>query len=172
MQKNFSRPLKIDDLPQSEQHYHLEATLKDCKMLAEVLKVPEVAAVKADIRLKYTHADHRLDVNGHVFAALKLESVVSLELFDESYDFDFSLCYDTAATYDSQREEAEDWTTELPDVVIGGQIDLGDIVIEQIALKLDDYPRKQGEVFCFESEFDEDDESANNPFAALAKLKK
>ena len=60
----------------------------------------------------------------------------------------------------------------MPDVVIGGQIDLGDIVIEQIALKLDDYPRKPGEVFCFESEFDEDDESANNPFAALAKLKK
>ena len=72
MQKNFSRPLKIDDLPQSEQHYHLEATLKDCKMLAEVLKVPEVAAVKADIRLKYTHADHRLDVNGHVFAKVTI----------------------------------------------------------------------------------------------------
>ena len=60
----------------------------------------------------------------------------------------------------------------MPEVVIGGKIDLGDIAIEQIALRLDDYPRKEGEEFSFISEFDEEDDVKNNPFAVLAKLKK
>ena len=105
MQKKFSYPLTVADLPQAEQHYRLRAEEADCR-------------------------------------------------------------------YPSQREEAEDWTADLPDVVVGGKIDLADIVIEQIALRLDDYPRRPGEVFVFESEFDDGTEDKHNPFDVLAKLKK
>jgi uncharacterized metal-binding protein YceD (DUF177 family) len=41
-----------------------------------------------------------------------------------------------------------------------------------LALVLDDFPRKEGEVFSFQSEFDEETTEANNPFAVLKKLKK
>lgn len=172
MQKKFSYPLIVAELPQAEQHYRLEAKEADCRYLAEVLQVPGVNRLAADIRLKNNHSEGMLDVFGHISAEVRLESVVSLELFDENYDFDFELRYDTEATYASQREEAEDWTVDLPDVVIGGQIDLADIVIEQIALRLDDYPRRPGEVFKFEAEFSEDDKAKHNPFDVLAKLKK
>ncbi len=172
MQKDFSYPLIVADLPQSEQHYHLKADDENCRQLVEVLKVPGVDRMEADIKLKNRHADNRLDISGHISACLRLESVVSLEVFEQVYDFDFSLCYDTRATYDSQRGENEDWTVDLPDVVIGGKIDLADIVIEQIALRLDDYPRRPGEVFYFKSEFDEDENDRPNPFDVLAKLKK
>ena len=172
MQKKFSYPLTVADLPQAEQHYRLRAEEADCRYLAEVLQLPAVNRLEADLRLKNNHAEGMLDVSGHVFAGIKLESVISLELFDQNYDFDFSLRFDTRATYASQREEAEDWTADLPDVVVGGKIDLADIVIEQIALRLDDYPRRPGEVFVFDSEFDDGTEDKHNPFDVLAKLKK
>ena len=44
--------------------------------------------------------------------------------------------------------------------------------MEQLALVLDDFPRKDGEVFEFKSEFDEETTQAANPFNILKKLKK
>ena len=61
---------------------------------------------------------------------------------------------------------------EVPDVIIDGKIDLAEIAMEQIALVIDDFPRQDGEVFEFESEFDEETTEKMNPFAVLAKLKK
>ena len=171
MQKEFSYPLVVSELPQAEQHYELNATKENCVYLKDVLQVPDVKNVKADIRLKNSHADHRLQIWGHINAELVLESVISLDLFSQKYDFDFSYVFDTQATYASQHEQVEEWSLDMPDVVIGDKIDLGDIVIEQIALKIDDYPRKKGEKFQFEAEFDAQ-ESKNNPFEVLAKLKK
>ena len=61
---------------------------------------------------------------------------------------------------------------EIPDIVTNGEINLADIVMEQIALVLDDFPRKEGEIFKFQTEFDEETTQAQNPSAVLAKLKK
>ena len=88
MQKKFSYPLTVADLPQAEQHYRLRAEEADCRYLAEVLQLPAVNRLEADLRLKNNHAEGMLDVSGHVFAGIKLESVISLELFDQNYDFD------------------------------------------------------------------------------------
>ncbi len=49
---------------------------------------------------------------------------------------------------------------------------MAEIGLEQTALVLDDFPRQDGEVFEFKSEFDEETTQKTNPFAALAKLKK
>ncbi len=80
MQKKFSYPLVVAELPQAEQRYRLQADESDCRYLAEVLKVPEVMRFEADLRLKNDHTSGMLDVSGRISACLKLESVVSLEL--------------------------------------------------------------------------------------------
>ena len=61
---------------------------------------------------------------------------------------------------------------EIPDIIENGQIDLGNIAIEQLALVLEDYPRLDGEEFHFVSEFDEETTKRSNPFAVLQNLKK
>ena len=91
-----------------------------------------------------------------------------LKLF-KCYSPEFELVYDTKATLKSQREEEAELGDDLPDVIIGGQIDLGQIAIEQLALVMEDYPRKEGEVFHWESEFDEEDDKAQNPFKNFGK---
>ena len=71
-----------------------------------------------------------------------------------------------------RKEEEISFEDDLPDIVIDGQIDLGQIAIEQIALAMEDYPRKEGEVFSWKSEFDPQDDERRNPFKILEKLKK
>ena len=172
MQNFFSYQITVDDLPQSEQHYRLKADAENLAKIKDILKVPAVKSFSSDIYLKFNQRQHLLKLWGTAKALLTLESVISLELFDKEYDADFELTYDTEATLKSQREEEEELSINdnTPDVVINGKLDLADIAIEQIALVMDDYPRQEGEVFSFKSEFSPEDD-AKNPFAALQKLK-
>ena len=152
MQKDFSYPLQIDELNQGEQSYMLRADKAQLETLKEILQVPAVNYFEADIKLKFQI------------------SVISLEPFDRAYKTDFALTFDTNATYEQIRELDEDIEADIPDIVIGGRIDLGDIAIEQLALVMEDHPRQDGEEF---SPLIEDDAPLReNPFAILSKLKK
>jgi uncharacterized metal-binding protein YceD (DUF177 family) len=170
MQKDFSYPLQIDELNQGEQSYMLRADKAQLETLKEILQVPAVNYFEADIKLKFQKKRGILDVSGQVRAGLGLISVISLEPFDRDYKTDFTLTFDTNATYEQIRELDEDIEADIPDIVIGGRIDLGDIAIEQLALVMEDHPRQDGEEF---SPLIEDDAPLReNPFAILSKLKK
>ena len=117
--------------------------------------------------------EHRLDVWGKVRAELELQSVISLENFYRVYEPEFEMVFDTMMSYREQKELIdEDISADVPDIVENGKIDLAQIAVEQVALVMEDYPRREGEVFEFVSEFDEETTRAQNPFNVLAKLKK
>ena len=172
MQKNFSYPLIVEDIAAAEKKYRLTADAADLKELAEILQIPSVKSFSAEIYTKMNKKEHLLRVWGRVKAELELQSVVSLEYFCKSYEPEFELLYDTKPTPKSRKEEEISFEDDLPDIVIDGQIDLGQIAIEQIALAMEDYPRKEGEVFSWKSEFDPQDDERRNPFKILEKLKK
>ena len=111
-----------------------------------------------------------MEVSGKIEANLGLISVISLEEFNKDYTTDFSILYDTNAKYEDIYQDDEDINLDLPDIIIGGQIDLGDIAIEQLALVLEDHPRKDGEEF--ESVIEDNSPIRHNPFAILERLKK
>jgi len=170
MQKDFSYPLKIEDMGQGEQTYKISANKAQLLTLAEILQVPAVNNFAADISLMFQKKRGILNVTGVVRANLKLISVISLEPFTKDYTAEFSLTYDTNAEYEDIYSDDDDINEDQPDIVIGGKIDLGDIAIEQIALLMEDHPRKEGETF--EAVIEDNEPIKNNPFAALAKLKK
>lgn len=172
MQNLFSYPIVVDELTGAVKKYEITAGAKDLTYLAEVLKVPGVKSCSATVYLKPERKINSLKVYGGVAAELELQSVVSLENFIRKYEGEFELNFDTKATYKDIREMEPDFDNDVPDIIEGGIIDLGEIVIEQVALMIDDYPRKEGEVFCFTSEFDEETTQAVNPFNILKKLKK
>lgn len=172
MQKNFSYPLTVEEIGSAEKKYTFSATSEELKELSEILKVPAVNSFSAEIYTKMNKKEHLLKVWGGVKAELELQSVVSLEYFTKKYAPQFEMLYDTKATLKSQKEEEIDFEDDLPDVIIGGQLDLGQIAIEQLALVMEDYPRKEGEVFQWQSEFDETEDERKNPFKILEKLKK
>lgn len=172
MQKDFSYPLKIEDLSQKEMHYHLEADSSDLQTLQDILKVESVKSFSSDILLKFNHKNHRLDVKGEVKAVLELKSVISLENFEKEYLVPFEYYYDTSLSYQDLKDMELSIKDEGPEIIENGQIDLGQISIEQLALQMEDHPKMEGEKFEFCSEFDEETTTENNPFLVLKKLKK
>ena len=172
MQKNFSHILSVDDISNSEKLYRINANNEELKQIAEILKVPEVKDFKAEIYTRHHNKSNLIDVWGRVSSLITRQSVISLEFFNQKYISEFSLQFDTRLTDNQVRELEEEGVENIPDVVIGGKIDLCQIAIEQIALELEDYPRKKGETFSFVSEFKDEDIKRENPFNVLAKLKK
>jgi uncharacterized metal-binding protein YceD (DUF177 family) len=171
MQNLFSYPLKLEDMSASVQTYNLQASSEDLKFITEIMQVPAVKSFNAEIKIRLRKKEYLANVWGKVEADVEHRSVVSLDNFVKNYQTDFSLDFDTKMTLSEQarlEEEGED----VLDILDNGQIDLAAIAMEQLALILDDFPRKEGEIFTFKSEFDEETTIKNNPFAVLEKLKK
>ena len=172
MQNLFSYPLEVSELGSALRRYKLKATPAELDYIKEVLKVDDVKSFESKFDVKLNKSEHRLEVRGTARADIELTSVISLEKFVKTYAPEFTVIFDTQMTPQDLREIEFDFEDEVPDVIINGKIDLAEIAMEQIALVIDDFPRKDGEVFEFKSEFDDETTQAMNPFAALAKLKK
>lgn len=172
MQNLFTYPLKLDDMSSSTQKYRLKADEKELKYITDVMKVPAVKSFVAEINVKLLKKEHVVTVEGFVDADVEQVSVISLENFTKHYHNDFSLKFDTKMTLADLKELDFEYDDDVLDILDNGQIDLASIAMEHLALVLDDFPRKDGEEFSFQSEFDEETTLANNPFAVLKKLKK
>jgi len=172
MQKNFSYPLKVDDISGAQKEYKIRANAEQLKQITEILKVPEVKEFVADMYTVRHNKSTLIDVWGSVKALISRQSVISLEYFDKCYQAEFALQFDTMLTENQVREMEDEGIENIPDVVMNGEIDLYQLAMEQIALELDDYPRQEGEKFDFVSDFDETDSGRENPFRILEKLKK
>lgn len=172
MQKNFSYPIKIEDLKQSDYKYELTADSAELEDITQILQVEKVHEFKAEIFLKLNNRANNLRVWGNVFAKIELKSVITLDNFIKNYNVPFEMNFDTRATYNDIKELECNIEDEVPDIIENGCINLADIAIEQIALNLEDYPRAEGEVFDGALYGDSEEPKKENPFAVLAKLKK
>lgn len=172
MQKNFSYPIKIEDLKQSDYKYELKADAEELEDITQVLQVEKVHEFEAEIFLKLTNRTNNLRVWGMVNAKIELKSVITLNNFIKDYEVPFELNFDTRATYNDIKELECNIEDEVPDIIENGCINLADIAIEQVALNLEDYPRAEGEIFDGSLYCDIDEPKKENPFAVLKKLKK
>ena len=172
MQKNFSYPVKTDELNQNQYKYVIHADKDELEDITRILQVESVRRFHAEVYLKKFPKENLLKVWGTVEARIELKSVISLETFFNNMKVPFELNFDTVATYQDIRDEDTDINDDVPDIIINNTINLADICIEQIALNLDDYPRAEGEVFDYSKYDNSEPEKKENPFAVLKKLKK
>ncbi|RZJ44356.1 MAG: DUF177 domain-containing protein [Brevundimonas sp.] len=138
----------------------------DAAALRRIVKALDLASIdrfEADVELVPTAAGWSL--SGRVRADLAQTCGITLEPLPLTIDERFSV--QLAEPVDEESEEIiitlED---ESPDVVEDGQIDLGQYVVEQLALHLDPFPRKPG------AEFVQPPEPVEiSPFAVLKQLR-
>jgi hypothetical protein len=154
----------VDNLPAQGIEARVDATAEECAALAKDFKVPAVRSLVG--RYKLTGTPERVRVTGRIEAAVTQVCVVTLDEFDstiaEEVEVDFSAPDSLPLTAgESEREY------EPPDEIANGQIDLGSLTAEFLALCLDPYPRKPGVDFSYEVK----DDPSDGPFAALGKLK-
>lgn len=172
MQKNFSYPVKTDELNQNQYKYVIHADKDELEDITRILQVESVRRFHAEVYLKKFPKENLLKVWGTVEARIELKSVISLENFFNNMKVPFELNFDTVATYQDIRNADTGINDDVPDIIINNTINLADICIEQIALNLDDYPRAEGEKFDYSQYDNSEPEKKENPFAVLKKLKK
>jgi len=141
--------------------------------LAAIAAYMELAGVKAltgEIALERWRGKG-LRVTGRLIADVVQTCVVTLDPVDAHVEAAFERRFlppeKRQAEVEDESEILVDPTAEDPPEPLGREIDVGEILIEELALNLDPYPRKAGVAF----QADVHSEPRANPFAVLAKLK-
>ncbi len=157
----FSRPLEVARIPAGGSTEKIVATTEECARLAKRLDLPAIHELKAELFAKPWRGGG-LKVTGEIIADLEQVSVISLEAFRHDARL-------PVERYFLPRPPAED-DSEANDIdaIVGGHIDLGEVVAETLALELDPYPRKPGETFP--STDDAEEETQSRAFSGLAAL--
>jgi uncharacterized metal-binding protein YceD (DUF177 family) len=160
----LSRLVDVKNIPPRGQEIHVEASAEERNALAKDFGLPGIQSLSGDYKL--TSTAKGINVTGVLKASITQICVVTLESFDSNIEEEVEV--DFAESSGMPAEPPTDINEyEPPDEIINGQIDLGAVTAEFLALGLDPYPRKPGVDFDFRDPGDEKD----SPFAALGKLK-
>lgn len=125
----------------------LEPDAETRQRIARALNLKSLDRFEADLEVTATVSGWRL--TGRVVADAVQSCVLTLEPLpvhvDERFEVNLVEALDTPPSDDGEIDlELDD---DSPDVAENGQIDLGQYAVEQLALQLDPYPRKDGAVF-------------------------
>ena len=161
----LSRLVSVDNLPAQGVEAIVDATAEECAALARDFKLPAIRRLFG--RFKLSGTPERVRVTGRIEAAITQVCVVTLDEFDSTLDEEVEVDFSAPDSLPLTAGESEH-DYEPPDEMVNGQIDLGSLTAEFLALGLDPYPRKPGVDFAFEAKED----APGGPFAALGKLKR
>lgn len=157
----FSRPLQVDRVPALGCHERLAADEKECAALAKRLGLAKLHSLGGLLKAVPWRGGG-LKVTGTLNAKVDQVSVISLETFTTDLEF-------AVERYFLSPRAGPPTDEEDVDIIENGIVDLGEILAESMALELDPYPRREGEVF---NDIEEHPESAKvSPFTGLSKLK-
>lgn len=131
--------------------------------IARSLDLASLDAFVAEMQLVPSPGGWRL--SGRVKASLAQTCGITLEPLPVEIDAPFTV--NLAEAVDEESDEIViTMDDESPDLIEEGQIDLGQYAVEQLALRLDPFPRKPG------AEFVQPPEPAEiSPFAVLKQLR-
>lgn len=158
----FSRPIPVDRIPKGGSYEKVKADAAECLALAKRLDVPALHALSAEIRATPWRGGG-LKLDGFLVADLDQVSVVSLETFRSEVRFPVLRYFLPPGAVNSEEEDDAD-------PIEHGEVDLGEVVAETLALELDPYPRKPGEAFEEHIESVDEEPAKQSPFAGLSKL--
>jgi uncharacterized metal-binding protein YceD (DUF177 family) len=179
-----SHMIKVEALPARLQTIRI--TLDDAQRseIADILDIIAIDRAEAEITVEPKGA--RVRIGGVVRVTARQACVVTLDpvedSFEEQIDFVFAPAEEAAAAEERVHAAAEKAERDgdfeklaelfasdsLPDPIVDGEIDLGAVLVETLAIGLDPYPRKPGVEFVPP----EADDADMSPFAALKALKK
>ncbi len=180
----FSRPVSPESLGVKGRMLSIEANADERSRLAERLGLDGLEALSAEIRLTPRSGGRMVRLEGTFKALVRQICVVTLEPVEDHIEGTIERLYDTTFEEHENEEENIDIDGEdPPDPLIGGEIDAGEAVAEQLALAINPFPRKEGTTFAdysagpdgealeFGDETGKISAPSANPFAGLKKLK-
>ncbi len=137
----FSREIDLGALPESGKRFSFEATKEERAAVARRLGVPAVAALRGEARVAATRS--RIDVEGRIDATLVRECVASLEHVEETVADAFKVEFLRREPEAAPDADDDAWL-DAPEVWEHEQLDVGELLVQQVSLAMDPFPRKEG----------------------------
>lgn len=171
----FSRPFPADQVGGREIVREIEASTAERAALAERLDLVALDSLSATLRLRRL-PDGLIRLSGRFEADVVQSCVVTLAPVASHCAAAFTVRYGESAAPETLREiEVAAEGEDEPEPLVGGEIDLGEAVVQQLAVSLDPYPRAPGaalpEGLAGDAGPAAAGEAGRSPFAALAELK-
>jgi uncharacterized metal-binding protein YceD (DUF177 family) len=158
----YSEPVRLHQLGSGVKRT-LEPDAPTRARIVRALDLASLDAFTAEMELVPSPVGWRL--SGRIRASLAQTCGITLEPLPVEIDAPFSLTLAESMEEDSE-EIIITLDDESPDLIENGHIDLGQYAVEQLALRLDPFPRKPG------AEFVQPPEPAEiSPFAVLKQLR-
>ena len=171
----FSRVVSLETLGDEEVERSIAATADEREALATRLGLLSLGRLEAVVRLRRPTGGDLLRVRGHFEADVTQTCVVTLAPVRSRLVRDFAVVYGLAPERDGLVTAVEvDVEQEDPPESLGPDgLDLGEAVVQQLAVSLDSYPRAEG---ADQSQLgwragEQGAAPESSPFAALKTLK-
>ena len=165
-------PVAVAQIPETGLHRDIEADRAVRDAMADVGGLREVLSAQASFDVT-PKSGGRFHVAGHVRARVGQTCVVTLEEIENDIDEQVDLTCappeqvpQMAALVD-EAEESDEETSDPPEPIENGMIDLGRVATDALYLAIDPYPRKPGAVFAPVVEAADPED---HPFAALREF--
>lgn len=168
------RPLAVQALGPGERQEEIETTAAERAALADMLGLAGLDSLSAELRLRRWHGGG-VALRGLLRARVVQFCVVTLEPVPADIHAEFERRYLPADVLARERgmpgEEVlvDPNEEEPPEPLENGLVDAGPVIVEELALALDPYPRAPDAVFAAEAPVEEADA---HPFAALGRLRR
>ncbi|HYD28224.1 DUF177 domain-containing protein [Brevundimonas sp.] len=160
----YSQPVRLHQVGSGVTR-RLEPDAAARARIAKALDLASLDAFSAEMTLAPAPGGWRL--SGRVKASLAQTCGITLEPLPVEVDASFAIPLAEAESADGDSDEIViTLDDESPDPIEGGQVDLGQYAVEQLALQLDPFPRKPGAEFVQPPEPTE-----ISPFAVLKQLR-
>lgn len=176
----FSRLVPLGELARPQIEMEIEATAEERAALATRLGLLALDRMAAVLTLRRKAGSQIVRVNGRLTAEVVQACVVTLEPVPAQIDEPLRFSYSLAAN----RRQGQDEVAELvvvdpegddpPEPVGAAGIELGEAVVQQLAVALEPYPRAPGaalEQQDWGADEDDDDDAEAGPFEVLKTLR-
>ncbi len=170
-QSGLACRLEVADLPADGVSLELIASADERAELATRLGVQEINELTATMHVVREQGGAAYRVEGRLHALLVQTCVVTLQPLEAAIDEPILVRFTQS---DDGEADDIDWDLlpddeDMPESIVDGAIDLGELAAEQLALEIDPFPRTPGVPYQDHSSDEGDNEE--NPFSALATLR-
>lgn len=171
----FHRSIEIAAWDRRERQIRFEANPEERCAIADYLGLVSLDRLDGEARIRPWRNGGAI-LEGRLTAVVAQTCIVTLEPVTSTVDQEFERRYlpedriaREQADLDARDVEVELTAEDPPEPLVGGRIELGDAVVEELSLGLDPFPRCEGA----ELEQPKDAEDLRpHPFAALKQLKR
>ncbi len=167
---SFITKVQLDDVPHEGLCIQFCATNKELRDIEQRLCLEKLNALEAEVTLLRRGAGSPdVEVQGTMRACFVQYCVVTFEPLDTAIEAAISARFSEDA--DTEEDDCEFGLDDelLPEMIVDGSVDVGEAIIQQLALEIDPFPRSPGVPYMDVSSGEIG--TKNGPFMELSGLR-